>query len=197
MSSPYKLRMPGEPPYSPAVPQPLPDPPPARPVRAPREPRFVAPEEIDILAALEEQQRADDANESIGKALVAGLVAAVLCTVVVGGFAALTGCWHRALCVGIAFVVALAVKHFGRGNDRRFGFVGAFWSLAGCVGAYYFALPILSARMAGMPLLEYMENVKDWGLWVNASLRWPDLFFYAVAMCCGYRFSHDALAERY
>ena len=55
----------------------------------------------------------------------------------------------------------------------------------------------MSARHEGTPVLEYLQSVKDWSQWINDSIRWSDLFFYFVAAACGYKFSFDALGEKY
>jgi hypothetical protein len=114
-----------------------------------------------------------------------------------GGFAALTGGWHRAISIGIAFGVAMAVKYFGRGDDPRFGFIGAFWSLVGCVGAYYFGIAMILARHQGMPFFEYVQSIPNWSEWMTDSLGWGDLLFFGIAASCGFRFSYTALAGRY
>jgi hypothetical protein len=121
----------------------------------------------------------------------------VLCIIVAGGFAALTRYWHCAFSVGIAYVVASAVKQFGRGNDARFGFIGSAWAMFGCVGAYHLAWAIVLAGQEGMSLLDYVRSVQDWSGWAGRILGWFDLLCYAIAAVCGYRFSYDAVAEKY
>jgi len=205
MSSPYKLRLAEDPPYSPAVPEelveapPPPPPPPPSPIQVlpAAKPEFREAEEFDIADAIEEQQRADSADEHIGGAILAGLVAAVLCIIVAGGFAALAHYWHCSFSVGIAFVVACAVKRFGRGNDARFGFIGSGCAMVACVGAYHLAWAFVLASHEGLSLLEYVASVEDWSAWASRILGWFDLLCYATAAVCGYKFSYDAVADKY
>jgi hypothetical protein len=203
MSSPYKLRLAEEPPYSPAVPEPLaeapppPPPPPDIQVLPTAQPEFREAEEFDIAEAINEQQRADSADESVLGAIGAGLVAAIVCIIVAGGFAALSHYWHCSFSVGIAFVVACAVKHFGRGNDARFGFIGSGCAMVACVGAYHLAWAFVLASHEQMSLLEYVASVENWSQWASHILGWFDLLCYAIAAVCGYKFSYDAVADKY
>lgn len=201
MSFPNKLRMQGELPYNPAVPDPLPDAPPAPPAAlyaTPAQPAEILSEgESDIAASLEAQHREDAREESIPHALVGGLAAAALCIVVAGGFAAITHFWHKAMSVGIGFAVAWAVKRFGQGNDTRFGLIGAFCALIACVGAYQLAWAFVLAASEEMSILDYVSSIDDWGAWMTATLGLYDFFFYAVATYCGFKFSYDAVADKY
>lgn len=199
MNSPYKLRLQDEPPYSPVVPEELPaapPPPPPDAVRKP-EPKYVSAEEMDIVAEIEAQERVDAAHESMTGAILGGLGAAVLCVVIAGGFAALTHFWHPVFALGIAYFVARAVRRFGRGNDARFGFLGAFWALAGCLGSYAFAWTFVLAEQYGVSVLTLIREVDDWHKWSAGIRGWGSLFCYALAAVCGYKFSHNAVADRY
>ena len=201
MSFQNKLRMQGDLPYNPAVPDPLPDAPPAPPATAYA--AAVQPAEIrsegesDIAASLDAQQREDAREESIAQAVLGGLAAAALCIVIAGGFAAITHYWHKAMSVGIGFAVAWVVKRFGRGNDMRFGLIGAFCALVACVGAYHLAWAFVLAASEDLSILDYLSSVGDWGEWMTDILGPYDLFFYAVATYCGYKFSYDAVADKY
>ena len=203
MSSPFKLRLADEPPYSPAVPEPLdpavppPPPPPPLQVLAAPEPQYRDAQEFDVAEAVEVQRRADAADESIVGALVYGLGAAILCILVAGGFAALAHYWHCSFSIAIAFVVARAVKRFGRGNDARFGFIGSGCAMLACVGAYHLAWAFVLAAQARLSLLEYVASVEDWSAWAGHILGWWDLLCYATAAVCGYKFSCDAVADKY
>ena len=201
MSFQHKLRMQGDlHSYNPAVPDPLPDEPPAPPHAAYGtlpEDKILSEGESDISASLEEQEREDAREESIPHAVLGGLAAAALCIVVAGGFAAITHFWHKALSVGIGFAVARVVKRFGRGNDVRFGLIGAFCALVACVGAYHLAWAFVLASAEEMSILDYLSSVDDWGAWMTEILGPYDLFFYGVATYCGYKFSYDAVADKY
>ena len=211
--------MQGELPYNPAVPDDLPDAPPPPPPPPPDvayaapmqqyaasehqyasavpQQEILAEGESDIVSKIDEQRQEDAREESIPGALLGGLAAAALCIVVAGGFAALTHFWHKAFSVGIGFAVAVAVKHFGRGNDIRFGFIGALCALIGCVGGYHLAWAFVLAASEDMSILDYVASVDDWGAWMTDVLGPIDALFYAIAAYCGYKFSHDAVADKY
>jgi len=193
--------MQGDLPYNPAVPDPLPDAPPEPPIAAyaaPTQPAEILSEgESDIVASLDAQQREDSREESIPHALLGGLAAAALCIVIAGGFAAITHFWHKAMSVGIGFAVAWVVKRFGRGNDARFGLIGASCALIACVGAYHPAWAFVLASAEEMSILDYISSIDDWGEWMTAILGPYDLFFFAVATYCGYKYSYDAVADKH
>jgi hypothetical protein len=193
----------GDPPYSPAVPDDLEDsPPPASaPVPEPAwpavatsaPPEFVQPEEIDIAGDVAAQEQVDAAAESLLLAHLGGLLSVLLAIAVASTLVALTGWWHRAALLVPAFAVALAVKQCGHGSDRRFGFAGAWWALAGCFLAHQLAMAGVFAHLERMPLLDYLRGVHNWSEWLAEVMRWPDLLFYGIATFCGYKFSFDSV----
>jgi|GEM_PF-3967481 len=222
MSFPNKLRMQGELPYNPAVPDPLPDAPPPPPpppdgayaaayaapayaapayagpaYAAPAQPEILSEGESDIMDKIDAQNREDAREESVPGALLGGLAAAALCILLAGGIAALTHYWHTAFSVCIGFGVACAVKRFGRGNDIRFGFIGAFCALVACVGGYHLAWAFVLAAAEDMSFLDYVASVDNWGTWMTDRLRPFDWLFYVVATYCGYKYSYDAVADKY
>ena len=204
MSFPNKLRMQGDLPYNPAVPDPLPDAPPAPPpppayaYAAPvQHAQILSEGESDIVDQIEAQNREDAREESIPHALLGGFGAAVLCILVAGGIAGLAHFWHKAFSVAIGFAVACAVKRFGRGNDIRFGLIGAFCALFACAGAYHLAWLLVLSWQADMSILDYIRSIDSWGAWMMDIFGPLDWFFYAVATYCGYKFSYDAVADKY
>lgn len=159
--------------------------------------RFLAPEEIDIEAGFRQQEALDATVESPWKGCLGGALAALACTLAAGGTAALTGYWYGFFSIGIGFVVAFGVRKLGRGNDVQFGIIGATWSLLGCLGAYHLASAIVMARMEGLSLLEFIRSIESWSSFMEHVLGPKDLVFYALAAFFGYRYSHDAVADKY
>jgi hypothetical protein len=157
----------------------------------------LSPEEVDIEAGFKEQEALEAATESHWKGFAGGAAAAGLCTLVAGGFAALSGHWYGFLSVGIGFAVAFAVRKLGRGNSAQFGLIGATWSLLGCLGAYHLAWAIVMAREAGEPFFEFVSGIESWGGFMQAVLGPKDFVFYAIAAYFGYKRSYDAVADKY
>ena len=48
-----------------------------------------------------------------------------------------------------------------------------------------------------MSLLPYLQSVDDWSEWVRHILGWFDLLCYAIAAFCGFKFSYNAVADKY
>lgn len=163
----------------------------------PHNDRFLAPEEIDIQAGFRQQEALDATIESPWKGCVGGALAALACTLAAGGTAALTGYWYGFFSIGIGFVVAFGVRKLGRGNDVQFGIIGATWALLGCLGAYHLASAIVMARMEGLSLLEFIRSIESWSSFMEHVLGPKDLVFYALSAFFGYRYSHDAVADKY
>ena len=189
---------------SPATPPPMPLPPAAaeNKARVPRVAlhhggRFIEPEEVDIEAGFREQEALEAENESAAKGCLGGVLAALFCTVAGGGFAALTGAWYGFFSVGIGFIVAFGVRKLGRGNSAQFGIIGATWALLGCMGAHHLASAIVMARAEEQSLFEFLRSVESWSGFMESILGPKDLVFYAVAAFFGYRYSHDAVADKY
>lgn len=208
MSQPLKLRLDEEyeaacvPPPLTVLPPPLPATEPGSNQTPPRAAslhggNFLSPEEIDIEAGFQQQESLDAAVESPWKGCVGGALAALVCTLAAGGTAALTGYWYGFFSIGIGFVVAFGVRKLGCGNNVQFGIIGATWSLLGCLGAYHLASAIVMARMEDMSLLEFIQSIESWSGFMEQVLGPKDLVFYALAAFFGYRYSHDAVADKY
>jgi hypothetical protein len=69
--------------------------------------------------------------------------------------------------------------------------------LFACVGGYHLAWAFVLAAHEDMSILDYVASVDDWGAWMTEILGPLDWFFYAVATYCGYKFSYDAVADKY
>ena len=158
---------------------------------------FLSPEEVDVEAGFRRQKALDAAEESPWQGCVGGALAALACTLAAGGTAVLTGYWYGFLSIGIGFVVASAVRKLGRGNNVLFGIIGATWSLLGCLGAYHLASVIVMARMADVSLLEFIQSIESWSSFMKQAIGPKDFVFHALAALIGYRYSHDAVADKY
>jgi hypothetical protein len=215
MSEPLKLRMVEEQPVevppplevlpnpqapaasAPQGPPPLSAEPPVPAVSSRTSGNFLSPEEVDVVAGFKEQEALEAATESHWKGFAGGALAALVCTLVAGGFSALSGRWYGFLSMGIGFAVAYAVRKLGKGNSPQFGLIGATWSLLGCLGAYHLASAIVMARADGVSLFEFISGIQSWGGFMQDVLGPKDFVFYAIAAYFGYKRSYDAVADRY
>ena len=65
------------------------------------------------------------------------------------------------------------------------------------MGGYHLAWAFVLAACEDMSIMDYVASVDDWGAWMTDILGPLDWFFYAVATYCGYKFSYDAVADKY
>lgn len=133
---------------------------------------------------------ADEPN--LGRGILAGLASAVIGAT---GWAIITAIINFQIgwmAVGVGFLVGLAVQRFGKGTDPAFGFVGAAFSLLGCVGGNLLAVCIMASRELSLPLLDVLFRVSNptvAGIVLKETFSPMDILFYAIAVYEGYRFS--------
>ena len=53
------------------------------------------------------------------------------------------------------------------------------------------------ARFEELSILDYLRSIEAWGEWMTAILGPLDCLFYTVAAICGFRFSYNAVADKY
>jgi hypothetical protein len=129
-------------------------------------------------------------NQNFGMGVLAGVAAAGLAAVTWSAITIATEFQISWMAIGVGIFVGSAVRFFGRGVDRSFGFAAGLLSLAGCAAgnllwaAYYFAqgaeLPIPEA----LALLIRMPDVALELMRVTFSIY--DIVFYALAAITGF-----------
>lgn len=195
------LRMEGEPPYSPAVPDDLPDAPP-RPDIIPSsgssqdEPGVArslpAAEEVDIPAQIDERDRILAAAPQPWNGFLAGAAAAVVGTALFGGLAGAGGCSYKTLVVGAGFLAIAAVRRFGRGHSTLFSLMGAGWGLVACSAACLIATCCELARRAGVPALKYADVTPNWVTILHQSFGPSEFLWCGAVVVAGWMLSRNA-----
>ena len=101
------------------------------------------------------------------------------------------------MAVGIGFLVGFSVRFFGKGFDQKFGFVGAFFSLLGCLLGNLFTTVIFAS-------IDLNETFFTMLFSLNLSIIIDifeqtfspmDLLYYGIAIYEGYKFSFRTLSE--
>jgi hypothetical protein len=139
--------------------------------------------------ALVVQRLRSEQNLALGAA--AGAAAALIGA---GAWAAITVFTHYQIgwmAVGVGFLVGLAMRTFGKGLDKVFGFVGAGLALFGCLLGNLLGVCGMIAQQEQAGFLEVFsrldaQSVQDL---MVATFSPMDLLFYAIAVYEGYKLS--------
>lgn len=128
-------------------------------------------------------------NLSLG--VMIGLLAAVLGAVIWGAITYATGYQIGYMAIGVGILVGLAVRQFGQGIDKVFGFSGALLALLGCLMGNIFATCIFISNEYNMGVMTVVSRL-DLTI-ITAILKETfapiDILFYAIATYEGYKFS--------
>ena len=129
--------------------------------------------------------------ENLPLGFMAGLVAAV---VGAGLWALITLATNHQIAwmaVGVGFLVGWAIRVAGKGRHTVFGVVGATLAVGGCATGNLLVVIVLAARQFGLPLQDLFARLTPDVVYnlMHMSFRPMHLFYYAVAIYEGYRFS--------
>jgi len=134
---------------------------------------------------------APEVSGSLAGAFGAGLIAAALGAVL---WAVITVATHMQIgfmAVGVGFVVAWAVRRFGRGTQVAYGVLGGGLALLGCVAGNLLSACGLFANAQERHLSEVLALVAGnpaLGMrLMQATFHETDLLFYAIAVYEGYK----------
>lgn len=137
-------------------------------------------------------------NQNLGMGFLAGLGAACIGAVVWAMITGLSGYQIGFMAIGVGFLVGYAVRYFGKGIDKTFGFVGAALSLLGCLAGNLLAVCIMVAQQESIGLGEVLGTL-SMGAAVDLLVQTfspMDLLFYGIAVYYGYRFSFRSLTDK-
>ena len=134
-------------------------------------------------------------HQDFNYALVGGLVAALVSAVLWAVITVMTKYQIGYMALGVGLIVGFAVRFFGAGVDKKFGFLGAALSLLGCMLGNLFSQIGFAAQEQTQ---SYLENISiltpDLVFAVLSETFQPlDLLFYGLATYEGYRFAFRPL----
>lgn len=138
----------------------------------------------EVLAKLKPHQ---DLQYAIVGGLSSSLLAALLWAVITVS----TQYQISYMAIGVGFLVGMGVRYFGAGIDPVFGYVGAFFSLLGCLVGNLFSQVGLIAQEQYLGYLDTLLLL-DFDIIIEIfqeTFNPIDLIFYGLALYAGYRFS--------
>ncbi len=149
----------------------------------------------DQKVAAYKQKLKDDQN------LLLGIAAGTLAAFIMAGFWALmavvTMLKSGFIAVAVGFVVGMAVRYAGKGQNIIFRFVGAVLALGGVVVGNMLVILILEAQISGMSIPDYFATTTIANLYyqIGREMVAYDALFYSFAVYEGFRFSVRTVKE--
>jgi hypothetical protein len=130
-------------------------------------------------------------EQNLGGAIAAGAAAAAAGA---AAWAAVTVFTHFQIgwmAVGVGFLVGFAVRRFGKGLDRAFGFVGAGCALLGCLAGNLLAACGMAAQEGELGFLAIVStlDLDTMGRILALTFSPMDLLFYGIAVYEGWKLS--------
>jgi hypothetical protein len=127
--------------------------------------------------------------------LIAGFLTAGVCAILWAIITKATSYQIGWMAIGVGFLVGIAVRLAGKGRNPVFGIVGALMALLGCLAGNFLSVLIFGAEelQGSITFLELLQffiaNPAEIVSLMKETFQSMDLFFYAIAMYEGYRFS--------
>jgi hypothetical protein len=151
-------------------------------------------DEVQLQYALD--QLRSEQNLALGTA--AGLTGALVGACIWALITVVTEFQIGWLAVAVGFLVGIAVRTFGKGIDKVFGFVGAVLALLGCLAGNVLALCAMIATDQDLGFFEVLSrlDLKIIQELMAATFSPVDLLFYAIALYEGYKLSFRRVTEQ-
>jgi hypothetical protein len=134
---------------------------------------------------------ADESNLMAG--LLAGVTAAVAGALVWAAITVTTKFQIGYMAVAVGFLVAWAVRKFGKGSTSAYGVLGGACALLGCLlGNFLSACGFLAASRSAPVVdvtLQVLANPSLASKLMQATFSGMDVLFYAIAVYEGYKFA--------
>lgn len=145
----------------------------------------------EILNQLRQQQ-------DLTKAVFAGVLAALLCSILWAAFAVYTTVLFRGMALLLGATVGFAMRRTGKGIDTIFGISGGFISLIGCiVGNFLIVIGFLAQEND----FGYFETLlrfdySYFGEVMVETFNIRQIFFYILAVGVGFALSKKAITDK-
>jgi hypothetical protein len=130
-------------------------------------------------------------NQSLGKGIIAGLIASLIGAVLWAGITVLTDHQIGWMAVGVGFLVGYGVRKFGKGIDMSFGIAGAILALFGCLLGNVLAVCIIISHEYAVPFFQVLTRITpgDAVEFLKITFSAVDILFYGLAIYEGFKFS--------
>lgn len=130
-------------------------------------------------------------SPNLAAALLGGLVAALVGALVWAVITVSIKFQIGFMAVGVGFLVAWAVKTFGKGRDVIYGIIGGVFALLGCLLGNLLSACGFLAVQAVEPVvsvtLRVLASPSSIATILQQTFRGMDLLFYAIAVYEGYK----------
>jgi hypothetical protein len=158
-----------------------------------------SPEKAELDAARFQQfQRKVKDEQDWSRGAFAGLGASILGACLWSLVTVLTKYQIGWMAVGVGFMVGYAIRTFGRGIDRVFGYTGAVLALIGCMLGNLLSVCIVLGNQtdtSALTILTGLNFVSAFDL-LARTFQPMDVIFYGLALYEGYRFSFRKLSDK-
>lgn len=124
-------------------------------------------------------------------AIVGGSLATLISAVIWAVVTVATKFQIGYMAIGVGLLVGFSIQFFGAGVDKKFGYLGAFLSLLGCLLGNLFSQVGFIAQEQSLGYFETFTYLNS-GLIINIlveSFNPMDILFYGIAIYEGYKFS--------
>lgn len=145
----------------------------------------------EILDQLKQQQ-------NLTKAIVAGIIAALVCSFLWAAFTVYTTIQFRLMAVLLGAGVGYAMRRSGKGIDTIFGVFGAVISLFGCLFGNFLSAMVFVARENGLGYYETLIGF-DYSYLGDLMILTFDIqqfIFYIIAIVVGFAFSKKVITDK-
>jgi hypothetical protein len=160
-------------------------------------PTGVANAQVDA-ARLQQFQRKMREEQDLSRGVFAGLGAAILGACLWALVTVITQYQIGWMAVGVGFLVGFAMRTFGRGVDKVYGYTGALLALFGCLLGNLLSVCIVLGNQADTGALAILTSL-NWATiqeLMLATFQPMDLLFYGLALYEGYKFSFRKLSDK-
>jgi hypothetical protein len=136
-------------------------------------------------------------DQNLISGLIAGIAAGLIGAVLWGVITVITEYQIGYMAVAIGAGVGFAVRYFGKGLDKIFGYSGAAIAILSCLLGNFFSLVGFIAHFTGTGYMEtfFLLDYQAIPELMKKNFNPMDLFFYGLAAYEGYKFSFRVISE--
>jgi len=136
-------------------------------------------------------------KQNLHMGILGGIIGAVIGAAAWAVVTVATGYQIGWMAVGVGFLAGYGVRLMGKGISKQFGIVGAILSLLGCLAGNLFSVCAMVSKHEDISFFDILvrlnpEIIVDV---FKTTFSPMDLFFYAIAIYEGYRFSFRKITE--
>jgi hypothetical protein len=131
--------------------------------------------------------------KGIGASMLAALVGALLWALIT----VVTEYKIGYMAIGVGFIVGFANRYAGKGQDKVFGFVGAFFAIFGCLLGNYLSMVGFAANAESLGYVETLFLIPISAIpdVLQEGFSPMDLLFYSIAAYEGFKFSFRIVTD--